>query len=287
MGAKWRVHLFYLVLIVVLAGACRKNRSFGNPSDPGRGNGPDLPGTPPPSFYSLKPVHAQLSSTTAGYYEALPRGYDTSSAKYPLLVFLHGGGEVGSGVEDLQRVLRNSVPRRIRNGSFPETIVSGGRSFSFVVIAPQFSQRAKPDDVHRVIRHAIDHYKVDTQRIYLSGLSMGGGATWDYAAKYGYTLAAIVPICGASWADAESAERIADAGLPVWAFHNSDDSVVTVNSTTRYINMINANNPRAEIRMTLWPTGGHDAWTRASDPGYREENLNIYEWMLRFRREVN
>jgi predicted peptidase len=113
---------------------------------------------------------------------------------------------------------------------------------------------------------------------------MGGGATWRTAAYYGDELAAIVPICGAEWADSTEAKKIARADIPIWAFHNRDDSAVTVNSTRRYVNIINAQHPEITPRMTLWDIGGHDAWTKATDPAYKEDNKNIYEWMLQFTR---
>jgi hypothetical protein len=59
---------------------------------------------------------------------------------------------------------------------------------------------------------------------------------------------------------------------------------VTVKSTTRYARLINAANPKYPPKVTLWPTGGHDAWTKASDPEYREDGKNMYEWMLQFVR---
>ena len=114
---------------------------------------------------------------------------------------------------------------------------------------------------------------------------MGGGITWEYAGSaHGKSIAAIVPICGASWADSAVAKKIASNGVPGWAFHNIDDGSVTVNSTKRYVSMVNAEHPVHPIRMTLWPSGGHDAWTQASNPEYREDGKNMYEWMLQFKR---
>ena len=114
---------------------------------------------------------------------------------------------------------------------------------------------------------------------------MGGGAAWEYAGSaYGNRLAAIVPICGASWADSAVAKKIAQNDVPAWAFQNEHDQAVTVNSTRRYVRLINAENPLYPVKVTYWPTGGHDAWTKSSDPEYREEGKNIYEWMLQFTR---
>ena len=80
------------------------------------------------------------------------------------------------------------------------------------------------------------------------------------------------------------ANAIASADLPVWAFHNEDDFTVPVSSTKDYIAAINSFNPSPLARMTIWPTGGHNAWTKATDPDYKENNLNIYEWMLQYHR---
>ena len=153
------------------------------------------------------------------------------------------------------------------------------------MIAPQFKDWPGPEDVRSVMKYALSHYRVDSSRIYVAGLSMGGGATWEYAARYGSSLAAIVPICGASWADSAIARKIASTNVPAWAFHNQDDSVVPVDFTIKYVNLINFYKPDPLVRLTIWPTGQHDAWTRASDPGYKEEGKNIYEWMLGFTRQ--
>jgi hypothetical protein len=63
-----------------------------------------------------------------------------------------------------------------------------------------------------------------------------------------------------------------------------DDEAVTVNSTKRYARFIAAAEPRFPVRTTYWETGGHDAWTKATDPEYREEGKNMYEWMLGYTR---
>ena len=139
--------------------------------------------------------------------------------------------------------------------------------------------------MHAILQYVRNHYRVDETRIYLSGLSMGGGATWEYAGSaYGKSIAAIVPMCGASWADSAVAKRIATNEVPGWAFHNIDDQSVTVNSTKRYVRLINAEHPAHPVKMTLWEVGGHDAWTQSSDPEYKEDGKNMYEWMLQFRR---
>lgn len=237
--------------------------------------------------YKFKAIHENITSNSGGYYEALPPSYDIANENFPLLIFIHGGAEIGNGSEqELPLVLVHSVPKRIANKTLPVKFTYGGKDFSFIIIMPQFRVRASANNVKDVINYMLEHYRVDSSRIYMSGLSQGGGVTWEFAgSSHGEMLAAIVPICGASWADTTLANRIAANKVPVWAFHNNDDDLVPVASTWRYANFINAANPPVPVRVTIWPTGGHDAWTRASDPNYREEGKNMYEWMLQYTRE--
>ena len=73
--------------------------------------------------------------------------------------------------------------------------------------------------------------------------------------------------------------------MPVWATHNQGDGTVPVAYTNDYVTYINqAPSPNPLARKSVWPGGGHDAWTRTYDPNYRENNMNVYEWMLQYQR---
>lgn len=229
-------------------------------------------------------VNATITDNCSGFYRALPAKYNATSKKYPLLIFVHGSGELGNGTTELSKVLVNAVPKLINNKKFPPNFNVGGKNFSFIILNPQFKAYPTATDIYALIQHAIANYRIDATRIYVSGLSMGGGVTWEFAAKYPGLPAAIVPICGGSTAKDAKAKAIASANLPVWAFHNEDDNVVPVNNTKSYISMINNYKPNPKARMTLWPTGKHDAWTKATNPDYRENNMNMYEWMLQYHR---
>src|SRR5688572_25454794 len=280
MRVKYVIWVLFLSVTAIIT-SCKKNSS--SPVTP-----PDDDTTPiQPINYNLRAIHQNITPNSGGYYEALPPSYDTSSEKFPLLVFIHGGGEIGNGSEqELPLILIHSVPKRIANKTFPVKFTHGGKDFSFIVIMPQFRKRATSGNMKEVMNYILERYRVDSSRIYMSGLSQGGGVTWEFAgSKHGNMLAAIVPICGASWADTIAAKRIALNKVPAWAFHNNDDDLVPVSSTWRYANIINAENPPVPVRVTIWPTGGHDAWTMASDPNYREAGKNMYEWMLQYIRE--
>ena len=244
-----------------------------------------------------------------GFWEYLPRNYSVDvSKRYPLLIFIHGSGEQGQ-VQDMQTlnlVLKNGPPRIISNGAFPDSFYVGGRWHKFIVISPQIKvglygngSIITPATVQAVINYAKSSYRIDTTRIYLSGLSMGGGATWDYAGSSAYAannLAAITVACGAGDLSPDEAHSIADAQLPILATHNIDDPLVASSRTQANITNILYYNPnmRAMPRGIYWSAGGHNAWRRTfeninagSTPGGNVTDtlgMNMYQWMLQFNR---
>lgn len=232
----------------------------------------------------LRPVSFSINNNIGGYQEALPARYDSTSKAYPLLLFIHGIGELGNGQSDLWMAANIGTPGLIKNKKFPASFSVQGKSYSFIVLAPQFKAWPSSQDVNALIDYALKKYRIDSSRIYLSGLSMGGGVTWEYAASYNKRLAAIVPICGAAGPTDQKAQKLVQGGIAVWAFHNEDDGTVSVNNSIGFVNRINNLSPSIPARLTLWPTGGHDAWTRATDLNYRENGLNMYEWMLQYQR---
>ena len=235
-----------------------------------------------PAIHSA--ISANVSSNCAGYYEAIPARYDSSVKAYPLILFVHGIGELGNGTSDLSKMIRAGLPRLLNKKGFPPSFESGGEHFSFIVVSPQFKKWPTNDDVNAVLQYAIKKYRVDLSRIYVTGLSMGGGVAWEFSSRFGGSIAAIVPICGGSWPDTKRAQKIASFNLPVWAFHNDDDKTVPVAYTLDYITKINSYHPSVPARVTTWVTGGHDSWTKAYDPSYKEKGMNMYEWMLQYKR---
>jgi len=226
-----------------------------------------------------------IDTNCHGFYEYIPDGYDQGEKTYPLFIFLHGVGELGNGGSELPKLLRNGPVKLIANGRFPASFVVKDTAYRFIVLAPQFMHWPWPGTVYSIIDYALANYRVDKKRVYLSGISMGGGITWECvgnSAKYSNLLAAVVPVCGASRPDSIKAATIAKANLPVWATHNQEDPVVTVAYTDNYISYINSfvKPPAPPARKTIFQDPGHDAWTKTYDPDYKENGLNVYEWML-------
>lgn len=229
-------------------------------------------------------VTANITSNCGGYYKALPARYDSTSKKYPLLIFIHGQSALGDGSAASLAKISGGPHTQIKGKKFPPNFSVNGSNYSFIVISPQFKVWPGADDVETVVNYFATNLRVDASRIYVTGLSMGGGATWDYAGKYAAKIAAIAPVCGASSPTDAKAKTIADNKLPVWAFHNKDDNKVSVNNSIGYVDKINSFKPAPAARLTLWETGGHDAWTKAYTLTYKENNLNVYEWLLQYKK---
>ena len=135
------------------------------------------------------------------YLEYLPKNYSTSGEKSPVIIFLHGIGERGDGVSAVEKVKKWGPPRHIEEGD-DMTFVVNGKEYSFIVISPQLSRSQSnwgPNIVDGIVDHVMKTYNIDPDRVYLTGLSLGGGGTWAYAVSDYNTdnkFAAIAPIAG-------------------------------------------------------------------------------------------
>jgi dienelactone hydrolase len=247
------------------------------------------------SFFFITSLHAQvqtprnisMTSNSKGFYEYLPAGYSSGTQTYPLIIFLHGVGELGKGFSELPKVLNTGLPALIQQGKFPNSFTTpASGTQSFIVISPQFVNWPAPKDINNILDYVIKNYRVNTNRVYVTGLSMGGGGTWDFACSPNYVkrTAAIVPIAGASTPNKPGEKQIADNGLAVWATHNDHDPTVPVSYTIDYIAGILARNPSAPVKKTIFSSTSHDAWTKTYDPAFKENGMNVYEWMLQYQR---
>jgi len=198
------------------------------------------------------------------YVLHLPSAYLADGDEWPLVLFLHGAGERGEDPAAL------SVHGPVKQAA-------AGAELPFVVLAPQcpgYSTWAcELSGVMALVDEVVGTHRVDASRIYVTGLSMGGAGAWAISARYPERFAAAVPICG-SWLP-EAATRI--TGVPVWAFHGEDDSVVPIRHTEKVVEALEALG--GNVRFTRYPGIGHDSWTETYD------NPEVYEWLLSQRRE--
>jgi predicted peptidase len=248
---------------------------------------------PPASELETEPatliaVNKSYNGMTNGFYLAQPVKYNTSGKRYPLIVWIHGAGQFGNGTSDLALVLREGIPKMFVDKKIAPNYTVGTENMSFMMAAPQFIGYPTVQQVQTFVDSLKKNYRIDSTRIYLSGMSIGGIITCDVTSANPASYAAILPMGGVSRPGADLAEktrRIAAGKAAVWVFHNEDDFVYSVSEARNFVALINRNVPAVLAKLTTAPTGGHDAWTKHSDPAFRENNLNIYEWMLQYKRQ--
>lgn len=186
----------------------------------------------------------------------LPKGYEEKES-WPLVLFLHGAGERG---DDLSLVKKHGPPK----------LIEAGKDFPFIVVAPQCPNDTwwMKEDLVALLDHIMEIHNVDKNRVYVTGLSMGGHGTWQLAGAIPEKLAAIVPICGPK---VESVvEKIAE--IPVWVFHGAKDQAVKIDNSDTMVRLLKEKG--AEPKYTVYPEADHDSWTETYD------NEELYTWLL-------
>src|ERR1700694_5804509 len=173
----------------------------------------------------LHPVTTPVGNAIEGYYVGLPSNYNATTDKYPVLIYIPGAGQFGNGAIDLPLLLKDGPAELIDEKRFPGTFMVNGKTFSFIVFTPQLKWWPDTYSIAACIDFVKAKYRVDSTRIYLSGLSMGGILSCDLGSEIPDQIAAIVPMAGVSpdyWYSARCM-HIAQANLPVWEFHSQDD----------------------------------------------------------------
>ncbi|MCE0523940.1 MAG: dienelactone hydrolase family protein [Methylacidiphilales bacterium] len=196
------------------------------------------------------------------YLVDLPQGYDADAGKHwPLILYLHGGVQRGT---DLKLVRKSGVAG----------LIAKGKQIPAIVISPQCSWHQDWDTpvLSQLLDEVCAKYRVDPDRIYLTGISGGGDAVWSLALEYPDRFAAIAPIAGEG--DPMDAARIKN--LPVWAFEGQKDTVVPPSQVVGMVDAIRQAGGRAHL--TLFAQAGHDSW----DDAYATDAL--YTWLLAQKR---
>ena len=209
-------------------------------------------------WYGLK---KQTGNLRADYFVHLPETYGNDpEKKWPLILALHGSGERGYDV--------NVVPANFAG------ILNGTPGSSCIFIAPQCSpcERWSPVELNDLLDCVEAKYHVDTDRVYLTGLSMGGYGAWELAAESPQRFAAVMPICGG--ANTEDAERI--KGIPIWVFHGGKDGIVPLWKSQEMVDALKK--IKGNVKFTVFPEADHNSWT----PAYAMPEL--YDWLLQQRR---
>ena len=220
----------------------------------------------PKQFQFTKTLSAQVN-----YLLFLPKGYDANADKrWPLMLFLHGVGERGT---DLWKVATHGPPKNVAtNPDFP-----------FILVSPQCPDHQiwSRDVLLGLLDDIIANYAVDTNRVYLTGLSMGGYGTWDLGLTHPERFAAIVPICGGgeliTMMLSSGDQRRALMNLGIWAFHGGKDPLVPLTESQRMVDVAKKLG-LPDVKLTVFPDAGHDSWTEAYN------TPELYEWLLKHHR---
>lgn len=182
--------------------------------------------------------------------------------RWPLMLFLHGSGERG---DDIERVKLHGPPKLAERQS----------DFPFILISPLLPAGEDWDiaKLDAILDHAMATLPVDPARVYLTGLSRGGHATWRWGASEPDRFAALAIVAGRG----DPAVACALRDTPIWAFHGDRDDVVPPEGSFAMARAIRACGG-LKSRLTIYPDLGHNAW----DPAYDDPAL--YLWLLSHRR---
>ena len=199
-------------------------------------------------------------------YRQLMSDYAPGS-KYPLVIFLHGSGERGDDNEaQLKWGVKNFASSEVMK-MHPSIVIAPQcpKEMSWANISEDMTYQPEPTKPMKLLRELIDqaleNLPVDPNRIYITGLSMGGFGTFDAITRYPEVFAAAVPVCGGG--DVSKAPVF--AGIPIWIFHGALDETV---SPVFSQNMVEAlTKAGAHPGYTQYPETGHFSWIAAySDP---------------------
>ncbi len=230
------------------------------------------PGKQLPQALNVR-VNEEASAPTEVMHYLLftPSNYKAEGERLPLLLFLHGLGECGKN--QLERVKTHGPPK----------LVEKRPDFPFVVASPQcpmpkggmkdVPEAWKAEQLIQLVDHLAESLHIDPDRVYVTGLSMGGFGTWRLVSKYPDRFAAALPICGGGKPETMAATL---TGIPIWAFHGALDETVPLVKSQEIVDAVRA--AGGDVELTVYPEIEHDSWTRTY------ENEEIYEWLLSHRR---
>jgi len=206
-----------------------------------------------------------LVSESLGYYLYFPKDYKSEkNKKFPLLLFLHGGGESGDSLSTLKS-----------NG--PPKLIVEGKQFPFLILAPQNPYKKKwwnTRAVAQLLDTIVENNRVDKNRVYLTGLSRGGSAAWEMAVQYPDKFAALAVVCGmtplpyANWINKE---------LPIWVFHGDQDKSIPISESVNMVDKLKVMG--YNVKFTIYEGVGHNSWENA----YTNEEL--YSWFVKQRKK--
>lgn len=224
----------------------------------------------------------------------LPDDYKTTSTRYPLMVFLHGSGEGGKKPETIYNSSTAGGPAYfIAQGKFPASFVNpvDGKSYKFIVLSPQNAAgwSTSATQVEYILTHMYKNYRVDTSRVYLTGLSAGGEGIMEYTSgllwagipfNATHKIAAVIPMSAVINAPQRPAmaKALIAGNVHIWGFGSPSDT--HGGNTLELIDYINRLKPEYGLQTSY--QGGHCCWGQFYDPAFTRGGRNIYQWALQY-----
>jgi predicted peptidase len=235
---------------------------------------PQTPGFHRLTFQAKVQTEQGPKSVRMAYLLYLPVGYDGSKVN-PALIFLHGAGECGT---DLEGVFVHGPAMELSRENNDAFI----KSFPFVLICPQCPPRGQRWDQSAMIKGVValldqvsDKLRIDKDRVYVTGLSMGGKGTWMVAMEAPDRFAAIAPLA-ADTLDTQGVARLKN--VSVWAIAGADDWFGTAQNSEKMVDILKA--AGGDALMTKVPGVGHWVW-----PQYYADS-KFYDWFLKHKRHA-
>jgi predicted peptidase len=205
-----------------------------------------------------------------------PKDYDPQQ-KYPLVLFFHGAGERGDdNHSQLKWAMEEFASEEVR-GKYPCFVVAPQcpEDQQWVDVPWTADAHTMPEKPTAALRFSLEllkqlqqEFSIDANRLYVTGLSMGGFGVWDAIQRHPHLFAAAAPVC--SGGDPQYAPQIAH--IPVWAFHGADDPVVKPHRTREMIQALQG--AGGQPKHTEYPGVGHNSWS----PTYA--NPDLYAWLF-------
>lgn len=218
----------------------------------------------------------------------LPQTYNSTTREYPLIIFLHGAGETGTTISNLSRLNNTGLPGRIAGGFNPVAVnPRTGITDSFIVVSPQASSWSYSyTELKHILPGILNKYRVDRTRIYLTGLSAGGGGTFstfgsrdslfikNFAAMATASSAGTNASNGYTSVEVESGLKFGSSwGVKMWTVAGEADYLLTTD--VRYHDSTNWLQPQPPNKLTVIAGVGHSAWNQMYNPAFRPV-INYY-----------
>lgn len=205
------------------------------------------------------PPESVLILESYKYFLRLPDNYDPQQ-KYPLILFLHGGGCGTAYIAEFDSYGLGAYANQTED-------------FPFIIVAPQTSDDWYANLLDHTLDEIVEHYSVDTDHIYVTGFSMGAKGTYRMAFEYPTRFAAIAPVAGYG----ETAEAYKIKLLPVWIFHDIGDTLVPYSYAEEMYDSLMAHG--GDVRLTTYYNNNHNCWNETY------ANPELYDWFLSHQKQ--